>query len=288
MRLLLALAAKNGWQIHHLDVKTTFLNGEIQEEFMLLNLKALLKKVKNIWRTCVEALIVGVYVDDLLITGTSTSIISEFKQQMNDRFKMNDLRRLSYYLGMEVQQMKDCIELKQSAYARKTLEKAGMQACNPTKYPMDPKEHLTKDEGGKLVDPTEYKSLVGGLHYLVNTRPDIAYAVGIVNRFMEKPTVVHKNAVKLKTKFKRIQDKYKSFYYAYDVDSDGRLTKLFWADSIGRRNFELYGDAISFDTTFDTNRYNLFFAPFTGVDKHDICVTFASCLLSYESVADYN
>ncbi|XP_074323430.1 protein FAR1-RELATED SEQUENCE 2-like [Apium graveolens] len=89
-------------------------------------------------------------------------------------------------------------------------------------------------------------------------------------------------------KFKRIQDKFKSFYYAYDVDSYGRLTKLFWADSIGRRNFELYGDAILFDATFDTNRYNLILAPFTGVDKHDRCVTFASCLLSHESVADYS
>ncbi|XP_074377909.1 protein FAR1-RELATED SEQUENCE 5-like [Apium graveolens] len=84
------------------------------------------------------------------------------------------------------------------------------------------------------------------------------------------------------------KDKSKSFYYAYDVDSDGRLTKLFWADSIGRRNFELYGDAISFDAIFDTNRYSLIFAPFTGVDKHDRCVTFASCLLSHESVADYS
>ncbi|XP_074356702.1 uncharacterized protein LOC141696459 [Apium graveolens] len=83
-------------------------------------------------------------------------------------------------------------------------------------------------------------------------------------------------------------DKSKSLYYSYDVESDGRPTALFWADSIGRRNFELYGDAISFDAIFDTNRYNLIFAPFTGVDKHDICVTFASCLLSHESVADYS
>ncbi|XP_074352644.1 protein FAR-RED IMPAIRED RESPONSE 1-like [Apium graveolens] len=56
-------------------------------------------------------------------------------------------------------------------------------------------------------------------------------------------------------KFKRTPDKSKSFFYAYDVDSYSRLTKLFWADSIGRRNFELYGDAISFDATFDTNSW---------------------------------
>ncbi|XP_074328467.1 uncharacterized protein LOC141666377 [Apium graveolens] len=104
--------------------------------------------------------------------------------------------------------------------------------------------------------------------------------------------------------FKSIQEKSKAFYCAYDIDSDVRLTKQFWADSIGRRNFELYGDAISFEATFDTNRhstaiysnciksfikrYNLIFAPFTSVDKHDRCVTFASCLLSHESVDGYS
>lgn len=68
--------------------------------------------------------------------------------------------------------------------------------CNPTKYPMDPKEQITKDEGGEKVDPMEYKSMVGGLRYLVHTHADIAYAVGIVSRFMENPTVLHKNVVK--------------------------------------------------------------------------------------------
>ncbi|XP_074322794.1 secreted RxLR effector protein 161-like [Apium graveolens] len=71
-----------------------------------------------------------------------------------------------------------------------------MGECNPTKYPIDPKQHITKDEDGTLIDPTEFKSMIGGLRYLVHTRPDIAYAVGIVSRFMEKPTVVHKYAVK--------------------------------------------------------------------------------------------
>lgn len=71
-----------------------------------------------------------------------------------------------------------------------------MGDCNPTRYPMDPKQQLTKDEEGVLVNATEYKSMIGGLRYLVHTRPDIAYAVGIASRFMEKPTEVHRNAVK--------------------------------------------------------------------------------------------
>lgn len=61
---------------------------------------------------------------------------------------------------------------------------------------MDPKEQISKDEMGKTVDTTMYKSLVGSLRYLVNTRPDIAYAVGVVSRYMERPTVLHLSAVK--------------------------------------------------------------------------------------------
>lgn len=78
--------------------------------------------------------------------------------------------------------------MKQGGYARKILEKAGMADCNPTKYPMDPKEQLSRDEPGKLVDATDYESMVGRLRYQVHTRPNIAYSVGLVSRYMEKPT----------------------------------------------------------------------------------------------------
>lgn len=71
-----------------------------------------------------------------------------------------------------------------------------MAGCKPTKYPMDPKLVLTKDPDGSVVHSTEYKSLVGGLRYLVHTRPDIAFSVGVVSRYMERPTTLHFSAVK--------------------------------------------------------------------------------------------
>lgn len=141
-------------------------------------------------------MIIGVYVDDLLVTGTSASSIKAFKQQMSSIFDMSDLGKLKYYLGIEVEQGDGFIELKQTGYAKKILKQGGLIDCNPTKYPMDPKEQLTKDEGGKRVDATLYRSLVGGLRYLVHTRPDVAFSVGMVSRFMEAPTVLHFNAVK--------------------------------------------------------------------------------------------
>lgn len=239
VRMLLALAANNGWEVHHLDVKTAFLNGEIREEVYVQQpegfvqkgredlvyrlVKALygLRQAPRAWyeklsrfleelglQRCPhehavytkkidkEILIITVYVDDILVTGTSVGVIENFKEQMNKSFDMSDLGKLSHYLGMEVKQNVGCIELKQTAYARKVLEKAGMRDCNPVKYPMDPKQNIGKDEDGEQVDTTQFKSLIGGLRYLIHTRPDIAFSVGIISRFMKRPTCVHLNAAK--------------------------------------------------------------------------------------------
>ncbi|XP_074356716.1 secreted RxLR effector protein 161-like [Apium graveolens] len=71
-----------------------------------------------------------------------------------------------------------------------------MSDCKPVKYPVETKIQIDKDEKGKAVNPTQFKSIVGGLRYLVHTRPDIAYDVGIVSRYMERPTTLHQTTVK--------------------------------------------------------------------------------------------
>ena len=88
------------------------------------------------------------------------------------------------------------ITLKQLAYAKKVLEKAGMKKCNFSRYPMDQKLQLDKDDGGELVNPTEYRCIIGRLRYLTHTRRNIYYAISVVSRFMEKPTMNHQLAEK--------------------------------------------------------------------------------------------
>lgn len=143
-----------------------------------------------------QLLVVGIYVDDLIVTGTNVTEISKFKQQMSAEFDMSDLGLLSYYLGIEVSQKEGRICLKQAAYAKRVLEKSGMLECNPTKYPMEAKLHVGKDEFGTPVDSTDYRRVIGCLRYLTHTRPDLMYAVGIASRYMEKPTQKHQQIVK--------------------------------------------------------------------------------------------
>lgn len=86
-----------------------------------------------------EALIICVYVDDLLVTGTSISNINRFKERMSEFFDMSDMGKLSHYLGIEVIQEDGHTKLKQTGYAQKLLEKFGLKDCNPAKSPMEPK-----------------------------------------------------------------------------------------------------------------------------------------------------
>ena len=82
--------------------------------------------------------------------------------------------------------------------------------------------------------------------------------------------------------FKRKQKIHPSFYFAYELDVDGTLKYVFWADGIARFNYSLYGDMLSFDTTYDTNRYKMIFAPFTGLDNHRPCISFGAAFFSDE------
>jgi hypothetical protein len=61
---------------------------------------------------------------------------------------------------------------------------------------MENKLKLSKNDKSPLVDATKYRSVIGSLRYLVNTRPEIAYSVGIVSRYMETPRASHEAAVK--------------------------------------------------------------------------------------------
>jgi len=239
VRLILALAAHQGWQVHHLDVKSAFLNGDLKEEvyvaqpegFIIKNQedkvyrlsKALygLRQAPRAWNLCLDnclknlgfsrctqeqavytrsnedgVLIVGVYVDDLIVTGTSPAAVRSYKLQMMQEFDMSDLGLLSYYLGIEVNQQADHISLKQTAYVKRVLKQSGMEDCNATKYPMEAKLQLNKDEGGTPIDATQYRRVIGCLRYLTHTRPDLSYSIGIVSRYMERPTTLHHQAVK--------------------------------------------------------------------------------------------
>jgi hypothetical protein len=103
---------------------------------------------------------------------------------------------LSYYLGIEVTQKPGEITICQSAYADKIIEVCGMKGCNPVDIPMEQQCKLIPGKRDKVLAATKYKSIVGSLIYLVNTRPDLVYFVGMMSRFMKSPNSEHWTAIK--------------------------------------------------------------------------------------------
>jgi hypothetical protein len=71
-----------------------------------------------------------------------------------------------------------------------------MADCNATKFPMSPGIKLDEDKQGTPMDATEYKKVIGCLRYLLHTRPDMCFSVGMASRYMERPTLMHQRAVK--------------------------------------------------------------------------------------------
>lgn len=239
VRFLLALAASRGWQVHHLDIKTAFLHGDLKEEVYVsqpegfeveqqeskvykLN-KALysLRQAPRAWNKKLNKvlgelkferffkepdlyrrqemdhiLLVAVYVDDLLVTGTSLELIDEFKKGMSAKFEMRDLGKLTYYLGIEVDQHDEGIALRQERYAKKILEEIGMRDCNDVHVPMDPSLKLSKAQEEHSIDEKEYIRSIGCLRYLLHTRSDLSFSVGVMSRYMQDPKTSHAAAIK--------------------------------------------------------------------------------------------
>ena len=157
------------------------LNAKLDDTLLSLRFKRSPSKHAIYTRQNGEAhLVVGVYVDDLVIISASCEDIELFKKEMAHVFRMSDLGLLRYYLGIEVMQTSGGITISQGAYAAKILERNGMAGCNPCQVPMATPMKLSKRSTELLVDATSYISIVGSLRYLVNTRPDLAFSVGYV------------------------------------------------------------------------------------------------------------
>jgi len=137
-----------------------------------------------------------IYVDDFIITGNNDNRLRHFIGQVCNRFKCRDLGQLSYFLGLEMNVAAGKTTVTQRKYSVDLLTKFGLQDCKPACTPVAPGQQLSIKKGTVLKDPTPYRSLVGALQYLIITRPDIAFAVNQVCKFMHAPTDTHLTAAK--------------------------------------------------------------------------------------------
>lgn len=131
----------------------------------------------------------AVYVDDIMITGNNDEEISNLKSFLDQTFKIKDLGRLNFFLGIEVLYTTKGVVLSQRKYAHELLQDfdcKGSAIC-----PLPSNRKLLLGQGEMLASPEIYRKLVGKLNLLVHTRPDLAFAVQHLSQFMSDPRVPH-------------------------------------------------------------------------------------------------
>ena len=136
-----------------------------------------------------------VYVDDIVVTGNDQAEMDILKGCLVREFEIKELGRLKYFLGLEVAHSRHGIFISQQKYVLDLLSETGKLGCKPVETPIEQNHRLSEFVEDVTVDRESYQKLVGKLIYLSHTRPDIAYAVGVVSQFMHNPKENHLRAV---------------------------------------------------------------------------------------------
>jgi len=233
IRVLIALAAVHNLEVHQMDVKTAFSNGELEEEIYIEQLvgfvihgqetkvckldKSLygLKQAPKQWHEKFDNLmimngfkvnesdkciyykyknnlctIICLYVDDLLIFGPNIHDVNDVKSLLSNNFDMKDLEA-NVILGSKITRSEKGISLDQSHYVEKILRKYNYFVCKHACTPYDPSVKLFTNTG-ESVRQSEYASIIGSLRYATDcTRPNITYVVGLLCRFVSRPSNEH-------------------------------------------------------------------------------------------------
>ncbi|KAH9718722.1 hypothetical protein KPL71_022333 [Citrus sinensis] len=138
-----------------------------------------------------KIVIMLIYVDDIIITGSDSKGIKEVIKDLNTSFALKDLENLSFFLGIQVLRGQNSILLSQAKYVQDLLAKTEMTDCKGIETPFSTSEKLKKDVGNRFHDPTLYRNVIGSLQYAVLTRPELAFSVNKLSQFMSDPRQPH-------------------------------------------------------------------------------------------------
>lgn len=181
-----------------------------------------------------KPLLIGLYVDDLLIAGGSEAEIIKVKKLLSSKFKMTDMGISQRFLGIEFKQDEDKIEVSLNDYIQNIVNEFGFEDIPSISTPMVPGLEINDTE---LCDGFKYRSLVGKLMFAsVTVRGDITYSVSVLSRYLKEPTVkAWKAAVRVLRYLKGTSD----LSLVYAKDGNGVLSGFSdaaWANDDGRKS----------------------------------------------------
>ncbi|WZY94075.1 hypothetical protein YC2023_066404 [Brassica napus] len=238
IRIVLSIATNLEWDLWQMDVKNTFLQGELEDEVYMhpppglehlvkpgnvLRLKKAiygLKQSPRAWYRKLSttlngrgfrkseldhtlftltgpsgSIVILVYVDDLIITGSDKAGIQATKEFLKSVFDIKDLGEMKYFLGIEICRSKEGLFMSQRKYTMDMLKETDVLGGKIAKTPLEEGYKVLREgeveEKQLFEDPKLYRKMVGKLIYLTITRPDICFAVNQVSQHMQAPKVHH-------------------------------------------------------------------------------------------------
>ncbi|RVW43546.1 Retrovirus-related Pol polyprotein from transposon TNT 1-94 [Vitis vinifera] len=238
-RLVMALVAHFDLELHQMDVKIAFLNGDLSEEVYMSqpegfkengkeNMVCRLKRsiyglkqasrqwylkfdkivtsfgfIENEFDQCVYMKVNGskyifmvLYIDDILLASSDVNLLNDTKRILSANFNIKDLGEASFVLGIEIyrDRSRNLLGLSQKAYINRVLKRFNMQTCKASDAPVVKRDKLSNEQCPKndlekdVMKTIPYASAIGSLMYAqVCTRPDIAFIVNVLGRYLSNP-----------------------------------------------------------------------------------------------------
>ena len=139
---------------------------------------------------------VQIYVDDIIFGSNDENLCNKFAKLMQSKYKMSMMGELTYFIGLQVKQVKDGIFISQTKYIYDLLKKFDLIDCSFVKTLMATATNLELNTKESKVDISNYRGMVGSLLYSTTSRPNIMFVTCLCARFQTDPRESHLIAIK--------------------------------------------------------------------------------------------
>ena len=143
-----------------------------------------------------DLFVMQIYVDDIIFGSTNQYFCEVFGRMMANEFEMSMIGELSYFLGLQIKEMKNDTFVSQGKQMKDMIKKFEMQEAKPMSTPMGTNDQLGSDASGNMVDQKLYRSMIGSLLYITASRPDVIFSVCKCARYQASPRESHLKATK--------------------------------------------------------------------------------------------
>ncbi|RVW50384.1 Retrovirus-related Pol polyprotein from transposon TNT 1-94 [Vitis vinifera] len=202
LKIIMTLVAHFDLELHQMDVKTTFLNGNLDEDIYMEQPEGFAKK-GNEHLVC--KLKKSIYGLKQASRQCDLALLRETKEHLSKNFKMVDMGEANYVIGIEIfrNRSRGVLGLSQKGYIDRVLERFNMQSCSSGVAPilkgdkLSKKQCLRNNMEKEQMKKIPYASAMGSLRYAQTcTRPDISFDVGMLGRYQSDPGLKHWKAAK--------------------------------------------------------------------------------------------